>query len=307
MKQRMAQFYGMVGGWLVWLVVVSVLPGCTQAPDVVLYCAQDQMFAEPILEAFTRETGLKVEAVFDSEAVKSVGLANRILSEQKHPVADVFWGNEEFQTRRLAAAGVFRATNGWVAFGRRSRRLVVGSDRAPLASTAFTSLTNAEWRGKISLAAPWFGSTLSHFLALRAEWGDVRWRQWCRGLAANRPFLEEGNSQVVKRVARGEAWIGLTDSDDIRAIQREGVSLVAGPELWSIHNTVGVLRNAPRAEAAELLFQYLKSPAVQDRLYVAGALEVSTETTPGAPEPSWDVMLRDLEVASKELREVFGQ
>jgi iron(III) transport system substrate-binding protein len=262
------------------------------------------VFAEPILEAFTRETGLEVQAVFDSEAVKSVGLANRILAEQAHPVADVFWGNEEFQTRRLAKAGAFRATNGWAAFGRRSRRLAVGSDRANLAATPFIGLTNTALRGKVSLALPWFGSTLTHFVAMRAEWGEGRWRQWCHGLAANRPFLEEGNSQVVKRVARGEAWLGLTDSDDIRSIQREGVSLVAGPEIWPLRNTVAVLRGAPHGAAAEKLFQYLQSPPVQDKLYLAGALEVGEPSTT-AVEPSWDAMLQEFEATAKELREIF--
>ena len=34
-------------------------------------------------------------------------------------------------------------------------------------------------------------------------------------MAANKPFLVDGNSVVVKLVGKGEAWVGLTDSDDI--------------------------------------------------------------------------------------------
>ena len=47
--------------------------------QVVAYCAQDEEYAEPILREFNRQTGIKVRAVYDNEAVKTVGLANRLL------------------------------------------------------------------------------------------------------------------------------------------------------------------------------------------------------------------------------------
>jgi iron(III) transport system substrate-binding protein len=84
--------------------------------QVVVYAAQDQVYAEPILREFEKETGIKVKAVYDSEAVKTVGLANRLLAERSLPQCDVFWGNEEMRTRQLAAQNVFRETNGWAAF-----------------------------------------------------------------------------------------------------------------------------------------------------------------------------------------------
>jgi len=46
---------------------------------------QDQVFAEPILADFTRETGIRVRPVFDSEAVKTVALANRLLGREAQP------------------------------------------------------------------------------------------------------------------------------------------------------------------------------------------------------------------------------
>src|SRR5256885_12959964 len=59
---------------------------------------------------------------YDSEAVKTVGLANRLLAERAHPQCDVFWSNEEMRTRQLAGQDVFCATNGWAA-DRKSTRL----------------------------------------------------------------------------------------------------------------------------------------------------------------------------------------
>ena len=96
--------------------------------QVVIYAAQDQVYAEPILREFEKETGIKVKAVYDSEAVKTVGLANRLLAERSHPQCDVFWGNEEMRTRQLAAQNIFRETNGWAAFGYRSRRIVINTN-----------------------------------------------------------------------------------------------------------------------------------------------------------------------------------
>src|SRR5262245_53632503 len=74
---------------------------------VVLYCSTDDVIARPILEDFTRETGIHVKAEFDTEASKTVGLANRLKLERSDPRCDVFWNNEILQTVRLANAGVF--------------------------------------------------------------------------------------------------------------------------------------------------------------------------------------------------------
>jgi iron(III) transport system substrate-binding protein len=131
---------------------------------VVVYTSQDQVYAEPILNEFNRQTGIKVRAVYDSEAVKTVGLANRLLAERTHPQCDVFWSNEELRTRQLAAQNVFRETNAWQGVGYRSRRLVVNTNLLTAASAprAFSELTNLTWRGKVALAYPLFGTTATH-------------------------------------------------------------------------------------------------------------------------------------------------
>ncbi len=297
---------------LFWL-FCSAIPWPKPRPAVVVYAAQDQVYAEPILQEFTRQTGIKVRAVYDSEAVKTVGLANRLLAERSHPQCDVFWGNEELRTRQLAAREVFRETNGWVAFGYRSRRVAVHTNRLAGAAAPRTllELTNANWRGKVSLAYPMFGTTATHFLALRQYWGAERWEAWCRGLAANHPFLEEGNSMVVKRLARGEAWLGLTDSDDLAAAQREGLrvgqTLPINEETLLIPNTVAVIRRAPHPEAAERLFAYLQRREVAQKLVAANALEgvAMSEVITPTLKPDWAALLRELEPATERMKEIF--
>jgi len=319
-KENLRRFFRMVAHFDLFLfiglvaVTVTLLLGVfswrksTSSEQVVIYAAQDQVYAEPILREFEKETGIKVKAVYDSEAVKTVGLANRLLAERRHPQCDVFWGNEEMRTRQLAAQGVFRKTNGWAAFGYRSRRIVVLSTLSKV-PRSLADLTNSGWSGKIAIAFPQFGTTATHFHALRQLWGEERWLAWCKALAANRPFVVDGNSVVVKFVARGEAWFGLTDSDDIAAGQREGLSVAALPlseEGLLIPNTVAVIRNAPHPANAQKLFEYLQRPEVAEKLVQANALENATYGTDTTTlKPDWDPLLRDLETTTKQLNEIF--
>jgi iron(III) transport system substrate-binding protein len=295
-----------------WLLTSCSPGGSAQKTEVILYCAQDQVYAEPIFRAFEKETGIQVRAVFDSEAVKTVGLANRLLAERTHPQCDVFWGNEELRTRQLAAAGIFRETNAWSAFGYRTRRLVINTSRLDAASAPryLSELTNATWRGKIALAYPQFGTTSTYFNALRQEWGEPRWRSWCEGLAANKPFLVDGNSVVVKLVGQGEAWLGLTDSDDIEGGQREGLPVAMLPittETLLIPNTVAVTRGAPHPETAERLFQYLQRPEAAQQLVAAKALEGISSAQLAAPvlKANWTNILAGLEDTTTRLNKIF--
>ena len=159
------------------------------------------------------------------------------------------------------------------------------------------------------MAFPQFGTTATHFHALRQLWGEERWLAWCRALAANKPFIVDGNSVVVRLVAREEAWFGLTDSDDVAAGQREGSPITALPlteESLLIPNTVAVIRNAPHPESAQRLFEYLQRREVVDKLVQVNALESATAATETSTlKPNWDALLRDLETTTKQLNEIF--
>jgi iron(III) transport system substrate-binding protein len=287
--------------------------GKSGTQTVIVYTSQDEVFAEPIFREFETRTGIRVRPVYDSEAVKTVGLVNRLLTEQSNPQCDVFWNNEEFRTRQLAAHGVFRQTNGWTHLGYRTRRIVINTQLLqPIAAPqTFRAATNWLWRGKGALAYPLFGTTATHFLALRQHWGDAAWQKWCRALAANQPFLVDGNSVVVKQVARGEAWFGFTDSDDIAGAQREGFPVAPLPvteETLFVPNTVGVIRNGPHPEAAQRLFEFLSDPKVSQKLVELHALEGPTLDPARAAkglQVDWDALLRDLEPATEEMKQIF--
>jgi len=312
-----------------WHWIVLALPGIIAAlaillqtttskspgvPGLVVYCAQDMVYAEPILREFEAQHNCRIRTVYDSEAVKTVGLANRLLAEKSKPRCDLFWGNEELRTRQLARAGVFRPENGWAAFGYRSRRIVVNTNRLDLseAPQSLLELTNAAWRGRVVMAYPQFGTTASHFNALRQHFGDAAWLEWCRALASNEPVLAEGNSSVVKLVASGVAPIGLTDSDDVLVGQKKDWPLDViqiNEETLLVPNTVGVINKPAVSPLTQTLFEYLQSPEVVKKLVAAGALEgvnpANAQGTSQALRVNWDDLLKNLDDTTRKLGTVF--
>jgi ABC-type thiamine transport system substrate-binding protein len=81
------------------------LPG-TQSPAVVVYVSHDQVFSEPILRDFEKETGIKVRAIYDTEETRSTGAMNRLIAEKNNPQADVYWANEPIRAEVLRQQGI---------------------------------------------------------------------------------------------------------------------------------------------------------------------------------------------------------
>ena len=73
---------------------------------VTVYVSTDRVFSEPILREYEKQSGVTVNAVYDTEETKSTGLANRLLAEKARPQADVFWSNEPVRTLVLKSRDV---------------------------------------------------------------------------------------------------------------------------------------------------------------------------------------------------------
>ncbi|HEY7427525.1 MAG TPA: hypothetical protein VH682_25050, partial [Gemmataceae bacterium] len=91
---------------LVLLLCCAGCPRSASEPRVVLYCAQDQEFAVPVLDEFGRLSGLTVAPKYDTEADKSVSLYQELVAEKNRPRCDVFWNNEILSTIRLQKQGL---------------------------------------------------------------------------------------------------------------------------------------------------------------------------------------------------------
>ena len=292
-----------------WFIGVSLLAGCSPGGDsVTVYTSQDQVYAEPIFQRFEQETGVRVRAVYDSEVVKTVGLINRLIAEKNHPRCDLFWNNEAFRTHQLAARGVLAADEPVESFGSRTRQWVWNTNQLGRGELPpnLVALTNAQWRGRVVIALPLFGSTATHFQVLRQRWGGARWRTWCRALLTNGVMTVDGNSTVVQLVGRGEVALGLTDSDDVRAGIRNGLPIAGMPlgvDGLAIRNTLGHIRGAPRPGLAKRLARFLQSPPVRSALVEVGAIDHGETPPPGTV--GWASLVEVNEQAVSELTSIF--
>lgn len=278
-----------------------VLAGCGRREALVVYVSADEGIARPILEAFERKTGIAVEPVFDTEATKTTGLAQRLRSERDRPRADLFWSSEVAFPTTLAEEGILVPLEGgsldawpeahrdpqrrFYAFAGRARVIVVASRRVPPEErpTTWAELANERWRGRIAMADPRFGTTRTHLGAMKVVW-DRRampgfYESWLDGLADNGvAVLTSGNAGVVQAVVDGSADLGMTDSDDVIAFRRQGAEVdwvfprhFADPRERNggtllIPNAVGLVAGSTRLEAARALVEFLLSPEVEAML-----------------------------------------
>ncbi len=285
--------------WILPLAAACVIAGgCDRSASepardvVVVYTSLDREFSEPILEAFTRRTGIGVQVVYDTESTKTIGLVNRIRAERRRPRCDVFWNNEILNTLRLKSEGLleavelpgvegipaqFRDPDGvWYGFAGRARVILVNTALLPpeRRPRSIFDLARPQLRGQVGMAKPLFGTTASHVAALFAVLGPQRAKQWLIDLKAHGVRIVGGNRDAARLVGRGELACALTDTDDAvleldarRPVQivfpdqgREGLGTLLLP------NTVALVRGAPHREAGLRLMRYLLSAEVEARL-----------------------------------------
>ena len=306
-----------IGAWSLVLfpLAVSFLPGCApqSAREVIVYTSLDEEFSRPILAEFTRETGIEVRGKFDVESTKSVQLTQEIMAERDRPRGDLFWNNEVVNTLRLEREGLLAAydspigrefppqyrspTGTWYGFAARARVLVVNTKLVEESERpdSILDLIDPKWKDRTAIAKPLAGTTATHAACLFAAWGDERAEEFFRAVKENCRVLG-GNKQVARAVADGELAFGLTDTDDAIVEIEAGMPVAnvfpdqepadGGEALGTlmIPNTLAIIRGAPQRKEAELLLDYLLSPAVEGRL--AGGPSAQFPLNPAVKERS---------------------
>lgn len=213
--------------------LVLALAGCSSGQnEVVVYAALDREFSEPILNDFTKATGIAVVAKYDVESTKTVGLTQAIIAESNRPRCDVFWNNEVLNSLRLEEKGLlavyrspvaesypdyFRSKSGtWHGFAGRARVLLVNTKVVPKDEMpkSIYDLADKKWKGKVGLAKPLFGTSATHAACLFASLGDDKAKEFFHSLKANEIKIQGGNKQVAVAVGSGQLAFGLTDTDD---------------------------------------------------------------------------------------------
>jgi len=290
---------------------VLLLVACrrSHSPEVIVYTSVDQVTAARIFDLFTSKTGVRVKAVYDTEAGKTTGLFRRLMTERHRPQADVFWNGEICRTIQLADAGVAAdirpltppdipkrwvdPDGRWVAFSLRARVIVYNTNlikRPADAPQSLDDLLKPEWRGKIAMANPLFGTTATHVAAMYETLGAEEAEKYLKALKANGLRLVEGNSVVRDVVARGETAAGLTDTDDVFAGLAEGMPIAfilpdqATRGTFVIPNSVIRVAGGPNPEAARTFIRFLLSREVERELAFARARQIPVRADVPRPD-----------------------
>ncbi|HQY89653.1 MAG TPA: substrate-binding domain-containing protein, partial [Tepidisphaeraceae bacterium] len=266
--------------------------------QIILYTSIDEPIARKVIDAFEKQSGLSVRIVTDTEATRSVGIAERLRAEKARPLAQVWWGNEVFNTVRLADEGFFEKLDlegidaidpkfvdeemRWAGVGLRVR--VVARHKPEgvefkLKPIHLSDFTQADFKGQLVMARPTAGTTGSQVAALYALWGEEKADAFFKALHANDVVLVGGNGVVVQEVSANRFTWGLTDNDDISAMISQGGTLMElipdqdPPEgetetlgTLAIPTTVALVKRDEITDSAKKLAAFLLSKETEQRL-----------------------------------------
>lgn len=272
-----------------FIALISI--GCSDnSNEVVVYTTVDQIFSEPILNEFEKETGIVVKAVYDTEETKSTGVLNRLIAEKDNPQCDVFWSGDPVRTIVLKNKGitspyqsavaddidpVFKdSEHHWIGFSARARVLIYNKNMLAQSDVpqSIFDLSKEAYKGKVAIANPLFGTTTFHISALFSAVGDEAAKQFLSDLKTNSVVIATSNGDVKKRVIQGEVACGLTDTDDAYEAIKEGadVGIVfldqQGLGSLIMPNTVNLIKNSQQSINGKKLMDYLLSKETEARL-----------------------------------------
>lgn len=281
---------------IVLSLAILIISGCTKnSNEVIVYTSVDQIFSEPVLKEFEKETGITVKTVFDTEETKSTGVLNRLIAEKDNPQCDVFWSGDPVRAIVLKNKGitspyqspaakdiapVFKdPEHQWTGFSARARVLIYNKGilhQKDVPQSIF-DLTNEKYKGKVAIANPLFGTTTFHIAALFTLLGDDRAKQFLSNLKTNNVVIATSNGDVKKQVIQGEVACGLTDTDDAFEAMKEGANVGIvfldqhGIGSLIMPNTVCLIKNSPNSKNGKKLINYLLSKKTEAVLAVSCA------------------------------------
>ena len=163
------------------------------AQDVNLYTTREPGLIQPLMDAFTKATGIKVNSIFVRD-----GLAERVAAEGARSPADVLMDVDIGALINLVDRGLtqpvrskvlesavpanLRGGDGsWFALSLRARTLYVRQD-STLTSFTYEQLADPRWKGKICTRAGQHPYNTALIAAYIAHYGEARAETWLTGL-----------------------------------------------------------------------------------------------------------------------------
>ena len=285
--------------------------------EVNIYSARKEDLIKPLLDDFSKQTGIAVNLVTGKEEA----LLQRLQSEGANTPADVLLTSDAGRLSAAQKAGVLQAVKSdtlaahipasyrdpegyWYGLSVRARPIIYAKDRVkPGDLSTYEALADPKWKGKVCVRSSDSVYNQSLVAGLISHHGEAKTEAWAKGLVANfaRPPTG-GDRDQIKAVAAGECDLtlantyylgGMVNSTDEAEKQAAAKVAVFWPdaETTGVHVNVsgaGVTAHARNRDHAVKLLEFLASDAAQ-RWYAETNNEypVNPAIPPSATLKSW--------------------
>jgi iron(III) transport system substrate-binding protein len=190
--------------------------------EVNLYTYREQKLIQPLLDAFTKDTGIKVNVVSASS-----GLEQRIKTEGANSPADVLLTVDIGRLEDAVQAGItqpiksdvidktvpaeYRDPEGhWAGVSMRARVVYASKDRVKQDAITYEELADPKWKGRICIRSGQHIYNNALIAAMIAKHGEAKAEEWLKGLKANLAQKPSGGDREQARdVAAGKCDIGI--------------------------------------------------------------------------------------------------
>ena len=273
--------------------LLALLFGCTALPalaqEVNVYSHRQPELIQPLIDAFTAETGITVNVAFVDK-----GMVERLVAEGDRSPADLVLTVDIARLAQLVDAGVTQAVQSDVLeaaipeafrdagdqwFGLTSRARIVYASKERVAAgevTTYEDLASEKWKGRICTRSGTHDYNVALLGAIIAHDGAEAAKAWVEGLKANLARKPDGGDRdQIKAIAAGECdiaigntyYIGQMLADPEQKAAAETVNVVfptftAGGTHMNISG-VAMTKSAPNKAAALQLMEFLVSDAAQ--------------------------------------------
>jgi iron(III) transport system substrate-binding protein len=199
---------------------VAALPAFA---DVNVYATRQPELIQPVIDAFTAQTGIAVNLAFVEE-----GLVERLVAEGARSPADLVMTVDIANLQQIVEAGVtqpvesevlsaaipenLRSPEGlWFALTERARIVYAHNERVAEGEvTTYEDLADPKWLGRICTRPGTHNYNLALLAAVIAHHGEDYARTWAEGVKANLAKMPEGNDRAqVRSIWAGECDISL--------------------------------------------------------------------------------------------------
>jgi iron(III) transport system substrate-binding protein len=207
------------------ILTLAATSALAQSGEVNVYTYREAKLIQPLLDAFTKDTGIKVNVISASS-----GLEQRIKSEGANSPADVLLTVDIGRLDDAVKAEVsqtiksdkldeivpprFRDPNGqWYGISMRARVVYASKERVKQDTITYEELADPKWKGKICIRSGQHMYNNALFAAFVAKHGEAKAEEWLKGVKANLAQKPSGGDRETARdIAAGKCDIGIANT-----------------------------------------------------------------------------------------------